>query len=247
MFYIAHRGYSHKYPDNSAQAFVKALEYNVHMIETDLRVNADHEWVIQHDPTASWGPSSISKWITDLSASQCQLLNMMTLSQFLDLMQKHVTLKLYLDIKGHPQPQDLKNLIEILRDHPLTQYGLNVYLASFNFHVVQDLIELRVLTMFDTYQYKVGKIGGLYPPYDTAINYIDFISTNLDEVDAHYVKRIKTFREGLSIFVYTVNDPLILDYYLNEVPVDGILSDDVTLFPPVSPLMTPPPSPPPMN
>jgi len=256
MYTIAHRGYSSKYKDNSEEAFLKALEYPIEMIETDLRMNRNREWVLYHDSVVKL-PSELSMekvekdeyWISKLSTTQCLFLKILTLKYFLDLMLKYAppNFKLYFDIKGHPHREDLNLLIYILSRHSFTQSGLNVYLASFNYYVVKELIDLRIPSMFSPFQYNIGRIGDFYPPYDENIYELDFISSDQDQVDGKYINRIRKLNNNLKIFVYTINDSLSLEYFQFQLEVDGILSDEISIFFPPLPLppisSSPPPSP----
>lgn len=46
-----HRGYPEKYPENTLHSFVAAADVGVDMIEMDIRLTADHELVVIHDPS----------------------------------------------------------------------------------------------------------------------------------------------------------------------------------------------------
>ncbi len=46
---IAHRGFSEQAPENSLAAFHKAIEANADMIELDVRLSSDGEFVVFHD------------------------------------------------------------------------------------------------------------------------------------------------------------------------------------------------------
>ena len=50
MLIVAHRGYSSRYPENTAQAFEQAIAAGADYIETDLRFSKDGEIVCCHDP-----------------------------------------------------------------------------------------------------------------------------------------------------------------------------------------------------
>ena len=47
--YIAHRGYSSKYPENTKLAFEKAIEHGFKGVEFDVHITKDGELVIAHD------------------------------------------------------------------------------------------------------------------------------------------------------------------------------------------------------
>lgn len=47
--FIAHRGYSGKYLQNTEEAFLKAVEHGSGGIETDVRITLDGKFVVNHD------------------------------------------------------------------------------------------------------------------------------------------------------------------------------------------------------
>ena len=49
MIYIAHRGYTENYPDNSLHAFKEAIYHGFQMIEMDIQICKTREIVIYHD------------------------------------------------------------------------------------------------------------------------------------------------------------------------------------------------------
>lgn len=55
MRIVAHRGYSGRYPENTALAFARALELPIHGVECDARLCASGEVVIHHDPALRAG------------------------------------------------------------------------------------------------------------------------------------------------------------------------------------------------
>lgn len=48
---IAHRGHSIAYPENTLEAYRKAIELGVEMIECDVNISRDGKLVMMHDPT----------------------------------------------------------------------------------------------------------------------------------------------------------------------------------------------------
>ncbi len=51
----AHRGARSFFPENTIQAFCKAADLGVRVVELDLVVSKDHQIVVSHDPWLS-GP-----------------------------------------------------------------------------------------------------------------------------------------------------------------------------------------------
>ena len=50
--FIAHRGYSGKYQENTDEAFLEAVKHGSGGIETDVRTTADGVLVVNHNSTA---------------------------------------------------------------------------------------------------------------------------------------------------------------------------------------------------
>src|ERR1051325_1084855 len=48
---VAHRGHSIAYPENTLEAYRKAIELGVEMIECDVNISSDGTLVMMHDPT----------------------------------------------------------------------------------------------------------------------------------------------------------------------------------------------------
>ena len=48
---VAHRGHSIAYPENTLEAYRKAIELGVEMIECDVNITRDGKLVMMHDPT----------------------------------------------------------------------------------------------------------------------------------------------------------------------------------------------------
>lgn len=49
---MAHRGYSFRYPDNTAVSFTQAAKHGAEGVETDLRITKDGIYVLSHDDVA---------------------------------------------------------------------------------------------------------------------------------------------------------------------------------------------------
>ena len=48
---VAHRGHSIAYPENTLEAYRKAIELGIEMIECDVNITRDGQLVMMHDPT----------------------------------------------------------------------------------------------------------------------------------------------------------------------------------------------------
>ena len=64
---VAHRGHSIAYPENTLEAYRKAIELGVEMVECDVNITRDGKLVMMHDPTLDRttngsGPVSAASW-----------------------------------------------------------------------------------------------------------------------------------------------------------------------------------------
>jgi len=229
MKFIAHRGYSQKYKENSSKAFQKALEHNINMIEADIRLSKDKQWVVTHDPTL-FRLTHIDKWVDQVKSNTLKKFGIISLANLLHIINDKIELNL--DIKGSPNLDDLRQLFYILYT---SGYQIKkFYLSSSDFQVVEKMITLRMTdpqlsNLKRENNFKIGIIG--YPHTIKKKNikkYLDFISMYNDNLDLSYYLQLRKDTNAL-IFVYTVNDKSGFKYF-QEMGVDGIMSDDCTLF-----------------
>jgi len=64
---IAHRGFSAAYPENTHEAFERAVDAGADLVETDIRLSADGVFVCHHDPTTG-GEEIVSLSADELAA-----------------------------------------------------------------------------------------------------------------------------------------------------------------------------------
>ncbi len=64
---IAHRGFSAAYPENTHEAFERAVDAGADLVETDIRQSADGVFVCHHDPTTD-GNEIASLSVEELTA-----------------------------------------------------------------------------------------------------------------------------------------------------------------------------------
>ena len=57
--FIAHKGYSGKYPENTELAFIKAAENGFDGAETDVRITADGKFIINHDSEVRFADGTV--------------------------------------------------------------------------------------------------------------------------------------------------------------------------------------------
>ena len=110
---VAHRGYSQKYPENSLQGLEQALLTGACMIELDVQMCADHQFVILHDNnfdrTAACVDSVFDLNINEISkisvheprrfANQFNPTPVPTLAKFINLLKRYPQATAFIEIK----------------------------------------------------------------------------------------------------------------------------------------------------
>lgn len=227
MKYIAHRGYSSKYTENTKEAIQSALDYPINMIETDVRLSQDNQWMVFHDATLT-RLKGLEKWIHQMNRGALSALGIPTLSELLAWIEERGrNISLYIDIKGHPTYDQVCSLVDVIQKSgwPMRR----TYLASFNGIVIEHLMALRV----DCPQFSGIKIGFIGHPILVESNVwfgqLDFASINSDFLTPESLRAIRKRMPQTEVYVYVLNDLISLQHFQAMV-VDGLLSDDVSLF-----------------
>lgn len=114
IFVAAHRGFSSKYPENTMEAFVAALELGVDQLELDIRETRDGELVIMHDATVDRTTDGTGA-VADMTLSEIKALDagvkkgerfrgarVPTLFEFMELIKDHPTITVDFEFKVYP-------------------------------------------------------------------------------------------------------------------------------------------------
>ena len=130
---IAHRGHSDFYKDNTMNAFLDAYKNNFYMIELDLILTKDNQIAIYHDTFIN------NLFIKDINYIQLKNMDkdIILLTNFFEIIDTN-KIKVYLDIKGDNLIS--KHLHELLKKSNHINLN-NIYIASFNTIILQELIQ----------------------------------------------------------------------------------------------------------
>ncbi len=219
---IAHRGYSAKYPDNTALAFEKAAENRSGGAETDVRITKDGVFVACHNEEAKFFdgtelPVSESTF-EELTAKPLfneksdDTVYLCTFREYLEIMKKN-NMVCFIELKGSYTDEQVKAVFDLAAD----TYDLSkCILQSFDF---DNLIKCREmfpdLPLMYTYSTNMGSYECCFE-HGIAIDADRIVITQdmVDEFHAH----------GLEVGVWTVNTPDELER-ISALGVDYIESD----------------------
>ena len=214
--WIAHRGYSSKYSDNTRASFLGAIDAGFDMIELDVHLCESGELVIHHDLLFKEIP--ITKW----SKTKLQNHNIMTLSEYFKLISDATDnkMKTYLDVKGRIEVMNA--LIDFLQVNDVTHD--NIYVGTF--HIDQ----LLALYNSDLPVHK-GLITANAYTSDTLQQFLplcDFFSFHFEMFDNHLYDCLH--KEKKLVFLYTCHHVSEYTYIKSNLHYDGIVSNIITKY-----------------
>ena len=219
---IAHRGYSGKYPPNTALAFRKVAEHGSAGAETDIRRTKDGVYVTNHDAEVRYADGSVMT-VTEHTLAELTekpLLNkktddavyLCTFRRYLEIMRDN-GMVCFIELKGAYTDEQVKEIFELAAE----VYDLKkCILQSFDF---DNLLKCRA--MFPElplmFTYGTGESGWERCfAHGISIDADQYVLTDemLEAFHAH----------GLDVGVWTVNDADRVEYFRQK-GVDWIESD----------------------
>lgn len=219
---IAHRGYSSKYQQNTALAFEMAAKNGSGGAETDIRITKDGFFVTNHNEEVIFADGS-ELLVAESSLAQLRAkpirntktedeIYICTFEEYLSIMKKHDMI-CFVELKGFWPQEKIKEVFDLAA----AVYDLQkVILQSFEFENL-----LLANSLFPTLPLMLT-YGSAQSNYERCFEHgfsIDVDYTVINEQMVH------EFQErGLSVGVWTANEPLALDY-CRALGVDYIESD----------------------
>jgi len=204
MRYIAHRGYSIRYRDNSIEAIHEAVSRKYDGIELDIQLCATGEIVLFHDVYVD------SKFICDMNLDEVKNHNICTLKDVYEHVPEIRDTILLLDIKGN-NIKIVEALIEFYKDKPTH----NVTFCSFNRKLIYALPH-----MFQK--------GSTFETTFTE-NEFEYITRDVNAVLLHWTCLDHNFimycrQKDIKVYTYTHKEDKELEY-MCRYNVDGIITN----------------------
>ena len=157
--FIAHRGAKTYAPENTIDAFQRALNYGVNWMELDVQMTRDNELIIFHDYDAERVAGS-KKCITNMTLKEVKTLNVgktfltrfapcrvPTLKEYLEWMQAHPEVYTNVEIKVKPyedcayEAKLVQKTIEVLNTFP--ELESRILLSSFSQFAMKRMYEVE--------------------------------------------------------------------------------------------------------
>ena len=239
QIFIAHRGYSAAFPENTMKAFQAAIDFQssiVAGIELDVQLTADEEIIVFHDHDLQRMASSaleISKTkYAEIAGvtSQSKMMGYQSAPRFSDVLDLVDHRKnIYCEIKECDYDLDVfvQRLIMILEDY---QPCWDIILHSFSHEIMQ-----KIIATTKHLQVKFGFLFGL-PEMNKLPGVLDEIGLYLDYLHPHFKCFIehedKLFKYGKKFNTWTLNSETDIQKVLNSKHsdmIEGIMSDNISL------------------
>lgn len=217
---IAHRGVTGDgRAENTIEAFKKAIELGLDMVEFDVRRTKDNFLIVYHDSTLNDYPVKLTNYETLKSEA---LKNGFELPLFKDAL-KVCAGNIFMDIEVKERGFEHKLLRELDKYAAPDQYSIK----SFDDRISYVIKQLRpeITTGLLIGKSKAGfkrRLNEYFPIRRLKACKADFVSPNYRLMTSGFVKRLKN--AGFPIYVWTVNDKKIIIKALTF-EVDGIITD----------------------
>ena len=235
MLVIAHRGANKYAPQNTLEAFDKALEQNADGVETDVRITKDGHLVLCHNSTikaTSDGKGKINeKYLGELFnydfgswfGSKFENTSIPTLDEFLQKMKQGGARLIDLELKRDKLGKDIvPGVISKIKEYNLESSAL---ISSFDASLLRlsKRLSPEIRTGFLYPFFGTAVRSKLFDPVSTALkNGFDFLLPYRAFINEDLVKR--AHKNGIKVMSWTVNDISLINKY-SEWGVDGVITD----------------------
>jgi len=209
---IAHRGHSDFYKDNTINSFLDAYNNNFDMIELDILLTKDNQIAVYHEIYIN------NVLIKDINYTQLKNIDkdIILLTNFFEIIDTN-KIKVYLDIKGNHLIS--KHLHELLNKSNNINLN-NIYLASFNTIILNELIELNPNYQLGFITENVYENDILYQfILKYKLKFIAFGWTTLNNTNIDFLHK-----NNILIYTYTCKNKNNL-LFMKDFNIDGIITN----------------------
>jgi glycerophosphoryl diester phosphodiesterase len=227
---IAHRGASARAPENTIAAFELAVALGADMLELDVRLSADDQPVVIHDETLDRTTTG-SGWVRDLSLSELKRLDagawrgpafrgqrLQTLGEVLERFRDRVGFAIEIKSGSRRYPGIEERVVSLLGTYDVIE---RAKVLSFDPGVLAAVAALepgleRVVLLPERSPLRPQEITALALSGARAVGLPVALATGPHLAAARLA--------CLAVYVWTVNEPPLMDYLIAE-SVTGIITD----------------------
>ena len=212
MIEIAHRGHSKFYKDNTIKAFIDAFENDFEMIELDVVLTKDKKIAIYHDTFIN------NKLIKDIKYLELKKMDqdIILLESFFKMININ-KINIYIDIKGN---NEISTYLHAILKEKSKEELENIYLASFNTLILNDLHKLNPDYQFGLITENLFE-NDIYSHYINKFN-LKFIAFHWAMLDKNTIDFLH--KNNILVFTYTCNHNNTL-LFMKKFKIDGIITN----------------------
>ena len=216
MKIFAHRGFSHKFPEASLEAYIGAIEAGADGFECDLRLSKDKVLVCFHDRT-TYRVAGVRKFVSRHNVEELRsIANIITFDELITLAINHrkdiLAETKHPVLRGGKVEQELVRTLKV-RSKEIQSSGIQITAMSFSYLAVRRLKKS-------------------YPHVAKVIKYTVAALTNRNKVVAVNVEILRKHpgilrrMKAEKIYAWTVNSKEDLRW-IKKRNVDGVITDRV--------------------
>ncbi len=225
---IGHRGASGYAPENTLASFEEALQLKADMIELDIQLTSDDQWVVIHDLTLK-RTCGLSRKVLSTPLSVIKTLDagswfslsfsgeeVMTLDQLLTWARNKINLNIEIKGKLKKRGKNIETLLEKIADHKMTRH---VILSSFEWKTLRKIRQLNRTI-------PIGVLVNREPRLLYMKEAIDLKAFSI-HLPIKKIKREvieKTHDHRMKVYLYTVNQAEEMAKYF-QMGIDGIFTN----------------------
>lgn len=229
---IAHRGYSSKYPENTLPAFEAAVAAGADMIELDVRLSRDGEFVVIHDaridrtsdgrgPVAGRTVAELRRYSYHNGMKGCGFVPIPTLTETIDRVGGRAVLNIEVKEDGSKRSGVEEKLVRLLRERGVVD---RVIVSSFDRGILAGIRRadgrLKIGLICDT------RCRGLREEVEALAPYSLHPSLALwDEVMLRWARS-----RGMRIYPWVAHRREAVERCRSSGLVDGVMVNDLALF-----------------
>jgi glycerophosphoryl diester phosphodiesterase len=207
MKYMAHRGYSLRYKDNSVDAIREAILRGYDGVEIDVQLCETGELVLHHDVYLG------DDFVENMSLEKLRKFGVYTLKDIYDHVPDIRKTTLLIDIKGKDN-----SVIGALMEFYKTEPTRDIFFCSFNRKILYNLPHgFRKGSTFETTFQHVE--------YETITDRLDAVVLHWTCLDHSFISYCKM--KNITIFTYTHKEDMEL-HYMNKFNIDYIITNGTT-------------------
>jgi len=201
-YVIGHRGASGHFPDNTIEGIEGAAELGAEWVEIDVRLSADGDVVLSHDPVTGDGSLVSATSTEDLAAEDVP-----TLAAVLGVTAE-LGLGLNIEIKAIPTEEDFDPSLTVvdatLEYLEAAEYGGDLVISSFNRDAIDRVRELAA-DEIDTFLIASGTGDSAVLAADLASAGHEGLAIEGPDLPAGFVEPFTA--AGLDTWAWTIDDP----------------------------------------